>query len=691
MRLLLCALAWLALVPAMAQPVRAPHIEVELVSDATSVQPGVPLTVALRLSPDPHWHTYWRNPGDSGLPTRIGWTLVDGAGVGPIQWPFPESIPLGHLTNYGYHGEVLLLTEIQPPDYLAAGTDFPVIAEAQWLVCEEICIPGEARLTLNLPVSHQATAPDPVWAEAFTRTRQRLPETRPDWRARFQLSDGRVALLVETPEAAFANVSGVAWFPIAEDLVAYAAPQRTELTADSLRLLQAPSAYLAQPPEAVPGVLVVATGRGNRAYEFTARHAPPPALDQESRTPAQTPIPAVLLGALAGGLILNLMPCVFPVLSLKALNLATGGHGSSRGRRRHGLVYGAGVLLSFMAVALLLLLLRAGGEEIGWGFQLQSAGFVTVMIYLVFVVGLNLSGVFEITPAGAGAGQGLAQRSGYAGSFFTGVLAVAVASPCTAPFMGPAIGFALTQSALMSLAVFGMLGLGMALPFIVLAWMPGIGRWLPPPGPWMLGFKQALAFPMYLTAVWLLWVLGRQTGVETMALTLCGLVLAGFSLWLWGQSGRRRYRGAALAGLIMALALPLGSEFREGQAPTHWQAYTPARLAALRAEGRPVFVNMTADWCLTCLANEQVALSDPRVTTRLQDLGVTYLKGDWTLRDPEITALLAGFGRSGVPLYVLYPGPPEIEPVVLPQLLTPTIVLDALEKSVVSREPSGSG
>ena len=392
-----------------------------------------------------------------------------------------------------------------------------------------------------------------------------------------------------------------------------------------------------------------------------------------------------LLAAL-GGMILNLMPCVFPVLSLKVLGIAAKG-GDGHGKALHGLVYAAGVVLSFVAVAGLLLALRGAGAAIGWGFHLQSPAFVAALAYLFAVMGLGLSGMIDLGSGIMGSGESLARQGGYRGSFFTGVLATVVASPCSAPFMGTALGFAMTQPPVYALAVFAALGLGMAAPFVLLTLSPALLNRLPRPGPWMDGFKQFLAFPLYAAAVWLLWVVGNQTGVNGMAAVTGGCVLIALGLWCWEHAKLHRHPlplrllGAAIcASALLVLRSPLLDERPAGRAEASraWEDYSPARLDELRTAGTPVFVNVTADWCITCLANERVALSSAAVLAAFRDRGIVYLKGDWTNSNPELTALLQAHGRSGVPLYLYYPAAAGAPAMVLPQLLTPSIVLEAV-------------
>jgi thiol:disulfide interchange protein len=401
--------------------------------------------------------------------------------------------------------------------------------------------------------------------------------------------------------------------------------------------------------------------------------------EQQSQPDAENiSLATVLLFALLGGMILNLMPCVFPILSIKVLSFTTT-HQSIRSRHIHGLVYTAGVVLSFVAIAIVMLALRAAGESIGWGFQLQSPLFVIFLIYLFFVMGLGLSGYLEIGSNLMALGQLSKSHSGLTSSFMTGVLAAVIASPCTAPFMGPALGFAISQPTYVALLVFAFLGLGMALPFILLAWIPGLSKRLPRPGAWMDTFKQFLAFPLYITAVWLLWVAGRQTSMDVAAAVVTGLVLLVMGLWLWKLSARPAGKLLAIVVLGAALAAPVVTVSEDSE-ESDFQAYSPELLAELRGSGQPVFINLTADWCITCLVNERVALSSEKVTQLINDQGIVYLKGDWTNNDPQITALLNQFQRSGVPLYLVYPrgsGPTQI----LPQILSESMIIEALTQA----------
>ncbi|MCH8542379.1 MAG: thioredoxin family protein [Alcanivorax sp.] len=684
--LVLCA-ALLAVVasaddPARSGSVSAPHIRAELFSDVSAVAPGDTLTVALRLQPDEGWHTYWLNPGDSGLETRIRWTLPEGASAGSIQWPTPERIPVEHLVNYGFKGDTLLLVDITVPVDLDADTDtdtdtgFTLTADASWLVCEAECIPGDASLSLTLPVADISTLSQHT--ALFRQGRDSQPLAA-DWPTRFVIHDTYLEVRIQAPEDM--PSTDLHFFAGAAELVEHAEPQTVAREDGALVIRQPLNLYFNQTPEHFAAVLRHDPTDGSAsAWLLAARNNDQVAeAGQVASAPAPTGLWLALLLALGGGVLLNLMPCVFPVLSLKALSLTR-----SSAQRSHALAYTAGVLLCFIAIAGLLLALRAGGAALGWGFQLQSPPVVGALAYLMFALGLGLTGMVQLGAGWMGVGQRLTHGSGLSGSFFTGVLAVVVASPCTAPFMGTALGYAVTQPAPVALSVFAALGFGLALPFLLIGFIPALARALPKPGAWMDTFKQAMAFPLFLTSVWLLWVLGRQTGADGMAMALAGLVALALAMWLWGlaqQQGSRNKRIAAVALLLLAV-WPLWSATRL-VAPTaeagsgHAQPWSAETLAALRADGQPVLVNMTADWCITCLANERVALDTDTVRNALTAHGVTYLKGDWTRQDPAITDYLAGYGRNGVPLYVLYPqdgGAPRI----LPQVLTPGLVSDAL-------------
>lgn len=663
-----------------AAPVFDEHIEAELIAENLTLQPGAaPNWVALRLRPEAGWHVYWRNPGDSGLPTRLHWSLPQAVTAGEIHWPLPQLQALGELTNYGYGEETLHLV----PLTVASGTPeqpLRLAARAEWLVCADVCIPGKADLTLEIPVARQAPQPHPDWKPAFDAARRALPE-KAGFQVRFEVADGELRLAAGPLPGTSRQV---VFFPYEGDLVNHSGEQRLAWDGDrQLRLAQPLSPYFTEPPASVAGVLAIGEPGKARAYEFSALPGRVAAVAAAAPAAAEAPaLPLVLLLALLGGLILNLMPCVFPVLSLKALS-AMQGREQQALHRAHALAYTGGVLASFGLVAGVLIGLRAGGRALGWGFQLQSPLFVGLLVYVMFALGLSLSGVVQFGGRWMGLGQSLAGRRGLAGSFFTGVLAVVVASPCTAPFMGTALGFALTQPAMVSIAVFLALGLGLALPFLLLGFIPRLAACLPRPGAWMETLRQLLAFPLYLTAVWLLWVLGGLTDRHGMALALAGVVLLGLGLWLLGplrRGGVAKLLGwAAALGAVALLFHPVldAQPPSSQQQAAGWEPYSDARFEALRAQGRTVFVDFTADWCITCKLNERVAMRSERVQQAFARHEVALLLADWTRSDPAITASLQRYGRSGVPLYLV--SVRGGEPRVLPQVLTPELLADALD------------
>ena len=670
------------------------QVTARLLAATTSVQPGQTVLVGVQQRIIEHWHTYWVNPGDSGLATTIAWTLPAGAAAGAIQWPVPTRFEVGPIVNYGYANEVTLLSTVQVPAGLRDGDVFNLQARVDWLVCEDTCIPQQANLGLSIPVraaAPQASSDQPILQQAQSR----LPSAttlKPQWRvagSRLQLS---------LPSSDLPPHDSAIFFVRRWGVVAHAEPQQLQRDASGWVLSLAAGESPPKAGDAVDGVLVL-QDKGRVVQALAIGHVPAPSPSATPTSPA-TPgadtspsLAIALLMALAGGLLLNLMPCVFPVLAIKALSLIRQSQASRRTVRLHGLAYAAGVLLSFALLAGVLIALKAAGTSAGWGFQFQSPAFVLLMSLLMLALGLNLSGVVNVGGSVTGIGSGLAQRSGAGGSFFTGVLATVVATPCTAPFMGAAMGYALTQPAGITVAVFLSLGLGMALPYLLLCEWPALQLLLPRPGAWMERLKQAMAFPMYASAAWLAWVLTRQSGAQALAVALASSLVLAFALWLHGSTrslvhtGARR--GSAITAAVLVTVVALGGPLAVGppDAPTasattashaKWEPYTPQRLTELRDQGKPVFINLTADWCLTCLVNERVALRSDAVDDAFRQAGVVRLVGDWTRRDEHITQLLAAHGRSGVPLYLFFPAGAASQPVLLPQVLSPDILLAAL-------------
>jgi thiol:disulfide interchange protein DsbD len=689
MRRLLPLLIATALLPALPAQA-AKNTRPSLVSAVEFIPPGQTFWVALRLEMNPEWHVYWKNPGDSGLPNRIRWTLPEGFTAGELQWPAPQRIPAGPLVSYGYEHEVLHPVQITAPAGLKAGETVTLKARVDWLECKEACLPGRADLQLVLPVGEARVSAE--WAPRIEKARADLPAPGPAATLHRDgdgyvlaipgAAPGKAELFVETAEA-----------------IDYAADPVLARTSDGWRMALRP-AQNAKPFERLAAVLV-ADGRAfaidaplttTSAPAATGMIASPPrTATASSRGPGSLLV--ALLFAFGGGLILNLMPCVLPVLSLKVMSIVKQS-GQDRGTAfRHGLAFTAGALAFFWLLAGSLLALRAGGEQIGWGFQLQSPPVVAGLAILFFLIGLNLFGVFEVGESLTTAGGLVQGRKGYGSSFFGGALATITATPCTAPFMGSALGFALTQPAWAALLVFTFLGLGMATPYLLLASFPALLRFVPRPGAWMEVFKQFMGFLMMGTVVVLAWVFGRQVGVNGMTLLLSALVMVGLGAWMFGMGRRSEAPGRRFASALSAAALvagglalvvtqaqpaPAASSASVSTGTIVWEPFSPEKVAQARAAGKPVFLDFTADWCLTCQVNERVAFGSAEVQARFRDKGIVALRADWTLKDDAITRTLEGFGRQGVPLYVLY-APGKEAPLLLPEVVTPGIVLQALD------------
>jgi len=714
MNLLTTLFTLLFALAATAAPVKTPHVEAELVAAKTALVPGEPVQVALRLKMERGWHTYWQNPGDSGLPTTLAWTLPAGVTAGPIEWPTPHLLPVGPLVNYGYEGEVLLLTELKSAASTNAGASFPISARADWLVCKEVCIPEGVDLTLSLPVDPKA-GPDPRWAGPLAAARAALPQPLNGWKASATAKGSTVDVTLiptaTTTGAKPAEVTALHFFPYAEAQIEPAAPQTLRREGDGYVLTLQTANTLDKPFTRVAGVVTAANGLGGDARAATLdvplagtvaagpkpalAAAPqlnlaPPAVSLATTGDSLTLTAAVLL-AMLGGLILNLMPCVFPVLSIKVLGFATR-HETPRAMRHEAVAFAGGVVLTFVTLGLALAAFRAAGEQLGWGFQLQSPAVVTALAILFFVLALNLSGVFEfgqLVPSGVAAWS---SKNRTLDAFGSGVLAVIVASPCTAPFMGAAMGYALGASTGVTLVVFTAIGLGMALPYVLLAWFPAWRRKLPRSGPWLARLKEVLAFPLYGTVIWLAWVIGSQRDNDAVLRLLIVLLALGFALWAWRivRSGGARpwgFAGVAALAAAVVLAWPLlasdpdaaptkNSAATDSGMESGWQPFTQEKVAALTGSGRPVFVDFTAAWCVTCQVNKRLVLNASDVRQAFTARDVTLVRADWTRRDPAITRALATLGRNGVPVYVLYR--PGKEPLLLPEVLQGRNVLDAL-------------
>ena len=675
------------------------HVDAELIAATDAIVPGQPLTVGLRLKHENEWHTYWQVPGDSGLPTQIKWQLPAGFNAGAIDWPHPKRLPVGPLMNFGYEGETLLLTIVQVPADLPVGTPVTLNAKALWLECKDVCIPGEAQVKLTLPVKTQA-APSSS-AGLFKASQARVPQAALNATANIDATRIRVALSPPVGK----TLDKFEFFPLEEGRIEAAAPQELKKEGAQFAIYLTAAKPVGTDFKTLKGVIVANGGPGYANGWANVVLAPLTAGAVGAAAGAtgasgsaggsSMSLLAALGTALLGGLILNLMPCVFPVLSLKLIGLAQ--HRTHSGpMAAHGIAFAVGVVLSFVLLAALLIGLQQAGSALGWGFQLQTPWVVAALTVLFFGIGLNLLGVFEFTMgssvANLKAADTLAQKSDWRGSFGTGVLAVIVASPCTAPFMGAALGYAITQPAVIALSVFAALGVGMAAPYVLLTLFPSLLAKLPRPGRWMELFKQFMAFPMFATCVWLLWVLAQQVDAGGVALALCVLVAVSFALWALGlsQRGARVFRWVAAAGGVLAALTFVPIATSEALAPgtrstadTGWIDYSPEKLVQLRGEGKAVFVDFTAAWCVTCQLNKRVALRADNVKRRFATDNIVLMRADWTNRDERITQALAQFGRNGVPLYVLYDR--KGEAVVLPELLTEGIVLAALDKLTTNK------
>lgn len=723
MKLLRCLAFSVGLLPVIASVAQAAfggapqHVKATLVAAEQSIQPGRAFTVALRLEHDAHWHTYWINPG-TGYPTSLEWTLPEGFEAGEIQWPAPVLLKdsKGTVMGNGYENVTYLPVTITPPANLAAGGTVELKAAASWLMCADVCIPGDQDVSLTLPVRSEEPQRNAEFGGEIAATLAELPRELKEWTVSAR-QDGKTMVVTVKPAGGAAVHAPGELHVFAEDnLVAYELPQDVVANPDGGYTIRAPiSPDGPQDATHLKGVITASNGwlPGGKMRGLSVNAA----LGAEAKTSASASagtnagsgasgtaasgatggagLGGTLLLAFVGGLILNLMPCVFPVLGIKILGFVNQA-GHERGKIvAHGLVFTLGVLLSFWALAAVLAILRAGGAELGWGFQLQSPAFVYALAVLLLVFALNMSGVFEFGLRATAIGGELQTKSGYSGSFFTGVLATVVATPCSAPFLAPALGAALALSTVESFAIFTAIALGLSTPYLLLSAFPQAVNVLPRPGAWMETFKQFMAFPLYATVGYMIWVLAGQVNEEGLQYLLLGLVLVAMAVWFYGRwtapgasSGRRNFGIAALvivgaAGLW--LGWPKASATVQSSGATvvsggvTWEPWSPEAVERLRAEGRVVYVDFTARWCFTCQTNKKVVFGSDEVLKEFADRKVATLRADWTNKDPRITAELAKYQRSAVPFNVVWK-PGAAEPVILPELLTPRIVLEAVRE-----------
>lgn len=688
---------------------RVGNLRAGLVAEQAGITAGGKITLGLRLIHDAHWHTYWRNPGDSGLPTQIEWQLPPGWQAAEFQWPTPARLPVGPLANFGFEGDLLLPIELVAPQDLRAGSSVTLAGRASWLVCKDVCIPGQALLGITLPVlAADASVPLSAEANLFAVVRSRIPAPDTQRQPLAYLSDQMLTLAW----AGGADTTGL-FFPYTEGLITPSAAQPLSRTANGFRLDIALGESARRALEEVRKAGVVSgvwrlPGGPGVIWNASVQTGDPPAatalLDAGKTAEQEAPSSATKFslmtllfavgGALLGGALLNLMPCVFPVIGLKILSFAQSAH-SRAASVRHAFIFSLGVVLSFIVLALLLIALRAAGQAVGWGFQLQNPWVVMLLALLFVAIAVNLAGVFEMGLFVSRLGNAeFAQRSpdSALGAFSSGVLAVVVASPCTAPFMGSAVGFTASASLPETLLVFVALGIGMSLPYLVLSSWPGLLAKLPRPGVWMLRFKQAMAFPMLVAAAWLFWVLATLQGADSVLLALVAAVLLALALWVYGTYLQQRSAGL-MSRIVFMLALvasawcvaqvaqttpePL-SPRASTAASAGWQPWAPGEPERLQSQGQTVFVDFTASWCISCQANKLRVLQSDRVTQAFERQGVALLRADWTRRDAVIANELTRHGRSGVPLYLVYSksgGAPKI----LSEWLTESEVLNAIQ------------
>lgn len=658
-------------------------VKARLLAEPQAIAPGQTFTVALELALEPTWHVYWTNPGGPGFPPSIRWELPEGFIAGDIQWPAPHHFEAAGITQYGYENKALLLVDITAPEGIQAGTEVTLTAKAKWLVCQEVCIPGNETVSLKLPVASEAAAINTENAPAFALARQQIPAPAgPDVSIQVSGND----LVATIPGDNFPEGMTAHLYPSKEGIFASESEQTVSQNTEGLTIrVPLVDGFNAEDTPSFAGVV---------NFESSSDDPIKPLLidtvitAQSDQAPAVKISPVKLLSTLGfaflGGIVLNLMPCVFPVLSLKIMGFVQQAGENTRIIKLHGLVFGAGVLISFWVLAGALLALRAGGDSLGWGYQLSSPNFVLGMLFLIFALGLSLAGVFEI---GTGmtrlAGNVDGKPDGYGKSFFSGVLATVIATPCTGPFMGAALGVALAAPSYQAMLIFTALALGMAAPYMLLSFFPKALNYLPRPGAWMETFKQLMAFPMFATAAWLIGVYIALKGEDVIIPLGIGLTILALGAWAYGRysrphlSNRLQWFGrvAGITCLIVSVLFIVNR--REGL--VEWEAFDETTLAERRQEERPVLVDFTATWCLSCIANKKSSLRTAAADKLFLANNVAVMEADWTDQNERILKVLEKHGRSGVPLYLVFPKDPNAEPRILPNILTPGIVQEAIE------------
>ncbi len=685
-------------------PGGASAVQAELLLSHDQAAPGDAVTVGVKLTIDEGWHVYWTNPAGPGFPPSVNWTLPEGYEISELRWPAPHRFTFAGATQYGYEHEVILLADLVVPADAAVGENVVITAAVSWLACEESCIPGNAQPMARLAVG-ETLGPATDDASAILATEHDVPLTVQGWTITAESDGPNFQLRLTGPDAealeALEAAEDVHFYSSTQDVIDPNTPQVLERDGQTLLLklsLQTVDAFgnTLERDEAVTQLAGVLVAHG-ASFDAGGRHHAilvdqPVAAGQGASADGEDAagassynVPVLLVSAFIGGLILNLMPCVFPVLSIKILGFVQQAGEDKVIVRRHGYAFGIGVLASFWVLAGALLLLRQGGEQLGWGFQLQDPRFVLFMVFLIFAIGLNLSGVFEIGMGATALAGKVEQGSseGYTKSFLSGVLATLIATPCTAPFMGAAIGAALTIPPIQSLLIFTSVGAGMATPYVLLSCFPGLLRFMPRPGPWMETFKQSMAFPMFATAAWLAWVFVTITDEKKVAMLGIGLTLFAMGAWAYGRWSTPMHKPRARwIARVAAIALAASAVFvslYDRNTEVTWEPFSEARLAELRKTGQPIFVDFTASWCISCQANKRSSLRTAEADALFLEHDVVLMEADWSKRDDTTLRVLQEYGRAGVPLYLMFPADPDAEPQILPNLLTPGIVRDAVE------------
>ena len=689
-----------------AKPFYQAHTQVELISPTKSIKPGEPLLIGLRLKMDPQWHVYWKNPGDSGLQPTIAWDLPEGFIAGEIIWPYPQMINVVPLRTYGYENEVFLFSSIQTPAKIDVSSII-IKAKVDWLACKLECIPGRAQLQLHLPVSNRVPTVNLTWQKALEESRKEWPLNLENIHVAAREKQGDL-ILEFSPASLIKPNSQIYFFPDSSEVIEHASEQVLTKTENKYTLTVKKSHLAPESLNFISGIVVNQSGWENVDYpqalavKTRVDVVEPPVLgmstDVQSKTTAGQVSLTLLVAcffAFLGGLILNLMPCVLPVLSLKVLHLIEQSH-TRKNSFLNGLVFGAGVLISFWILALGLIALRSLGVTIGWGFQFQSPAFVALIAMVLFIFALNLFGLFEVGVGLTSFGNAAWGKKGYSASFAAGVLATIVATPCTAPFMGTALSFALSRSAGEAFLIFTFLGIGMAFPVVFLSYFPKLLKRIPKPGAWMIMLKNLLGFVLLLSVIWLVWVFGLQKGINAVAELLVAFLSLSVGLYFYGKSQVKTKQSFLIKYnffifIILGIILIMGAISRpsvvveniEAQSESNtamaWQKYSPELMMELKKQDRPIFLDFTAAWCLSCQVNDRLALSDAQVIVAFKTYDIVPVKADWTNGDPAITAALHEYGRNSIPLYVLYPGR-GVAPVFLPEVITPAVVLSYFRK-----------